>query len=292
MESEKVHGHGTFVPGSVRIVDFSRANGNLLVRGSSAFGAKGFTLDQLISAIKADKNYAATGIELGEDPMVVDFCLIGFGPDNHKDKHIVEAEVAWFAATTPPPAVNGDTGPYPSCIASASAAQLMFYWPILSIGGTPPTQAGGSWSGAAAVAQSVTNAADFHYAGLVPAIRAALCNQPAAVPKLPSSVTAIQNAIIYVHCDSGVNRTGAAVIGYLMCYGSNIEALQIKAPAPGSCNSLQAAQTAARVNPPANDNPPGGVDQAVPEAYCNLLCTGSATADLASHCVPLAGTVG
>ena len=94
-----------------------------------------------------------------------------------------------------------------------------------------------------------------------------------------------------MHCDSGVNRTGAAVIGYLTQYGSNIAALGISPPAAGSYNTLQAAQTAARVNPPANDTPPGGVDQAVPEAYCNLLHKGSATADLATQCVPLAGTV-
>lgn len=294
MESEKVHGTGNFVPGSVCIVDYNAAHNNLLVRGSSAFGAGNFTMAAFTKAIKGDKNYSSTGITLADNPMIVDFCLIGYGPPNHKDHRIVKAEAEWFNSTNPP-ALNGCSGPYPTCFSSTTGTNAMVYWPILSIGGTPPTTAGGSWSLAAAVDQSITSGSDstgYDYAELVPAISSALNNQPSKVPNFPSSITQIRDAVIYVHCDSGVNRTGAAVIGYLMQYGSNISALGIAPPSAGSCNTLNAAQTAARVNPPSNDVPPGGTDQAVPEAYCNLLNTKSATSPLASQCVPLAGTIG
>ncbi len=286
---KKHHGTGNFVPGSVRIIDYDTANNNLLVRGSSAFGAENFTMAALVTAIKADKYYASTGISLADTPMIIDFCLVGFGPPNHKDKRIVEDEAKWFNATNPP-VLNGSSGPYPVLVPATSGNHLMVYWPILSIGGTVPTAAGGSWSGAHAVDVSIqaTNNG-FNYSGLVPAIHNALSNNPSKISGFPE--TPIKNAVIYVHCDSGINRTGAAIIGYLMQYGSNISDLGIPALPDSPYHSLQAAQKAAGIYPPVGDSPTGGVDQAVPEAYCNLINTKSVTGPLSQNCVPRPGSV-
>lgn len=284
----KIHGTGQFVSESVRVVDYNSKNSNLLVRGSAAFGANNFEMSDLVSAIEADKNYGSTGITLGSNPMIVDFCLIGYGPSNDKDHNIVGAEVQWFdpAGTTP----SGDSpGTYPVCIAAPSGSGVMVYWPVLAIGGEPPTTSGGSWDRAAAVGVSI-GASGYDFAGLVPAIFNALSNNPSKISGFPAS-TPITNAVVYVHCDSGVNRTGAAVIAYLMQYGSNISALGVSPQPPAPYHTLQDGQNAALVNPPGNDSPPGGVDQGVSEAYCNLINAGSATATLSANCVPKPGSV-
>lgn len=291
MESDKKHhGTGNFVPGSVRIIDFDSTNSNLLVRGSSAFGAGNFTMDAFISAIQSAPSYAQTGITLSSStpPLIIDFCLIGFGPPNHKDKRIVTAEAHWFSDSAPE--LDGTSGPYPTLVASTGSGNLMVYWPILAIP-SAPTASGGSWSNTQVVNISITAMSDnsgFNFSHLVPTIRAALTNQTGAIAGYTG---AIQNAVIYVHCDSGINRTGAAIIAYLMQYGSAVTALGIPCTSAGSYHTLQAAQTAAAVDPPEGDSPVGGVDQAVSEAYCNLLYTGDATSALASACVPQSGTV-
>ena len=127
-----------------------------------------------------------------------------------------------------------------------------------------------------------------YFAGLIPAIRAALTNNISQLPAtFPASISAIKNAIIYVHCDSGVNRTGAAVVGYLMTYGSNLSLFGLKSQ-PASPYTLSAAQTATNLAPPSDDTtPPGGSDIPVAEAYCNFLSTNNYQAPLAAVCVPL-----
>lgn len=291
MDAEKKHhGTGNFVPNSVRIIDYNSSNKNLLVRGSSAFGAGNFVLSDLIKAIKSAPNYSDIGFTVSDSPMIIDFCLIGFGPDNHKDKRIVHAEQAWFADTTPP-ALNGGAGPYPTITPGSTKGQYMIYWPIMAIGGTVPTAAGGNWNSAGAVDISIlADNNGFNFSGLVPAISSALNNDAAGIPGLASS-TQIQNAIIYVHCDSGINRTGAAIISYLMQYGSNIGALGIAANPASPYHQLSTAQNAAQVDPPEGNVPVGGADQGVSEAYCNLINAGSPTANLSERCVPLSGSV-
>jgi hypothetical protein len=222
--------------------------------------------------------------------MIIDFCLIGFGPTNHKDKRIVTAEEAWFDAKAP--LVNGSEGPYPTCIASTDNNHLMIYWPILSLGGTVPTATGENWESAAAVAPSLLPANNgFDFSGLIPAIHAALSSNLSGIPGLPPSITSIEHAVVYVHCDSGINRTGAAIIAYFMQYGSTISALGIPPNPVAPYHTLQNAQSAAMVDQPEGNTPIGGVDQGVAEAYCNILKTGSPTTDLPANCVPLAGSV-
>ncbi|MFT6053329.1 MAG: hypothetical protein ACJAS3_000031 [Roseivirga sp.] len=289
-QDQKVHGTGNFVPGSVRIIDFDKNHNNLLVRGSSAFGAENFTMDTFVSTIQSAPNYASLQATCSPTPMIIDFCLIGFGPTNHKDQRIVTAEEKWFNSKAT--LVNGSRGPYPTCVASTDNTHVMVYWPILSIGGTVPTTEGGSWSTAAAVGPSLLPANNgFDFSGLVPAIRAALTNQTSSIPGFPSAVTSINNAVVYVHCDSGINRTGAAIISYLMQYGSNISVLGVNSSPAAPYHTLAAAQTAAKVNQPEGNTPVGGVDQGVAEAYCNILNTGSPTTDLPANCVPLQGSV-
>lgn len=288
-EAQKVHGTGHFVPGSVRIIDYDSTHNNLLVRGSAAFGADNFSMDTLIETIQSAPNYADTGITPSSTAMVVDFCLIGYGPGNHKDQGIVAAELGWFNAPTPP-TLNGCSGPYPTIAASASGDHVMVYWPVLSLGGTVPTSEGENWDSAHAVDASIEAASNgYDFAGLVPAIRHALSNQPSKIPGFTGD--SITDAIIYVHCDSGINRTGAAIISYLMQYGSNIKALGIAASPASPFHTLRSAQAAALIDPPEGDKPPGGVDQGVSEAYCNLINTGKATNDLSARCVPKKGSV-
>ncbi|MBY0574391.1 MAG: hypothetical protein K2P84_11990 [Undibacterium sp.] len=295
-DTQVAHGDGSFVTGSVRVVDYDAANNNVLIRGSSAFGTRGFTITDLTKAIAADVNFAATKIKLAANPMVIDFCLIGFAPatpepkgkkpKEHKDEKIVMAEVSWF--TDQPPTLNGNAGPYPNYIPSTIAANpgMMVYWPIQSIGGVAPTSAGASWpvSPANSIGDGSTQ---FDFSGLVPAIRNALTNQIQASQHWPAALNSIKNAIIYVHCDSGVNRTGAAVAGYLMNYGSNLAAMSLP-PVNKSAYTVVQAQTAANLAPPSNDTkPPGGSDIPVVQAYCNFLITGNLDADLQAKCVPI-----
>jgi hypothetical protein len=289
-ESRKVHGHGHFQPKSVRVVDYDTANNNVLVRGSSAFGAKGFTMDQLIAAIKVDPNFKSIkGIKLAAKPMVIDFCLIGFVP-GHKDARIVKAELGWFNPSAIMP--SGGGGPYPNYFQSVDQGNpgVMVYWPIRSLaGGSAPTAAGGTWS--TTPKPSIGNSGtDFNFMGLIPAIRNALTNKVVNLPDtpapFPSSVTSITNAIIYVHCDSGVNRTGAAVASYLMDHGTNVAQMGLPRQQAGPY-TLAAAQAAANKAPPGDDSiPPGGADIPVAEAYCNYQATGDFDAALNAACVP------
>lgn len=287
MDIKKKHGHGNFISESVRVVDYDTTNNNILVRGSSAFGASGFTISDLTTAIKADPNFTGTGIQLAKNPLVVDFCLIGFAP-GHKDDRIVSSEMTWFTDT--PPTLNGESGPYPIYIPSAIATNpgIMVYWPIQAIGGTPPTTANGTWP--VSPANSIgSGSTQFNYSGLVPAIRNTLTNNIKSLPAtFPATISSITNAIIYTHCDSGVNRTGAAVAGYLMCYGSNVSQLSLAPNPQGSPPyTLAKAQAAANAAPPGNDtNPPGGCDIYVAQAYCNYLATGDLDSPLVANCVP------
>lgn len=278
-----MHGHGKFIPKSVRVVDYDTANNNILVRGSSAFGVHGFKMSQLIAAIKVDSNFPTGRITLSDTAQIVDFCLIGFVP-GHKDQRIVDAEMGWFTGSPPVLTLNGEAGPYPTYVpATTPSANMMVYWPIQAIGGTPPTTVGGTWN--PSPANSIGNGTtQFDYSGLVPAIRNALTNNTTALPSWPGG--AISNAIIYIHCDSGVNRTGAAVCGYLMCYGTHVAGMSL-APAPTNPYTLAQAQTSANSAPPSNDTtPPGGCDIWVTQAYCNYLATDNIDGTLVAACVP------
>lgn len=317
-EHKKGHGHGDFISQAVRIVDYDATNNNLLVRGSSAFGAKvkgtgsetdgshstPFVMADLISAIQNDTNYsslpAAVQGAITASSMVIDFCLIGF-VDGHKDQRIVNTEANWFSAS--PPALNGGSGPYPTYIPSNNNnnSGTMVYWPIQSIGFHAhhllPVAAKDTWpsSPASSILPGDDNTG-FNFAGLVPAIHHALSNQVNKLPgSFPSGITSITNAIIYVHCDSGVNRTGAAVAGYLMQYGSNLSNPMPASVVPGVTPpasglpkyQLNQAQSAANANAPGNDSSPaGGADLWVTEAYCNYLATGNVDAALVQWSVP------
>lgn len=283
----KVHGDGTFVPGSVCVVDYDSTNNNILVRGSSAFGASNFAMSDLITAITNDANFTSTGITLQPAPMVVDFCLIGFAPDTvSKDQGIVYSEIGWFTGSVPPAPpptgpVKGHSGPYPTYINNESKTHIMTYWPVLSLAPGSPNTAGGTWEYSPALSIAAANDG-FNFDGLVPAIKNALTNNVAHMPSgFPAG--AIQNAIIYVHCDSGVNRTGAAIISYLMTYGSNIAPIQ--APLGTAPYTLVNAQAAALVSAPSNNTPPGGVDINVAQAYCNWSQTRNLDGELSAVCI-------
>ncbi len=285
---KKIHGDGSFVSGSVRVVDYNSYFNNILVRGSSAFGASNFVMSDLITAIKADPNFAATNITLNPNPMVIDFCLIGFGVGS-KDERIVDAEMKWFSDT--PPSINGNVGPYPSYIPASkegiTSGTTMVYWPIQALGSPLLTKVGATWD--PSPAHSIGAGSDgtgFNYQNLILAIWNALQNQTANIPNLPSSVSAIKDAIIYVHCDSGVNRTGAAVAGYLLTFGSNVAQMNLKST-NGVPYTLAQAQTAANSAPPSNDSPVGGVDIPVTQAYCNLIYTKDIDGKLIQACLPL-----
>jgi hypothetical protein len=282
MSKQKKHGHGNFIKGSVRVVDYDSTSKNILIRGSSAFGAKKFKMSDLISAIEADANFSGTGITLSSNTQIIDFCLIGFFK-GHKDQLIVNTEMGWF--TNMPPTLNGKGGPYPTYIpATAPSTNCMVYWPIQAIGGTPPTSTGGNWN--PSPASSIGDGAgDFNYEGLVPAIRAALTNNTNALPSWSGGE--ITNAIIYIHCDSGVNRTGAAVCGYLMCYGTNVLEMSLARSTSNTQYTLTQAQKAANSAPPSNDTiPAGGCDIWVAQAYCNYLQTKNIDGTLVKACVP------
>ncbi|MFD2643450.1 hypothetical protein [Pseudomonas japonica] len=288
---KKIHGHGNFIPGSVRVVDYNSYFNNILVRGSSAFGAKTeagdpFVIADLIAAIKSDENFASTGITLSANPMVIDFCLIGFGSE--KDQKIVESEIAWFAEGSPTP--NGNSGPYPVYFSATNsgvaAGTTMMYWPIQALGSSLLQSVGATWnpSPANSIGPGTSNEG-FNYSALVPAIWNALQNQTPNLPGVPATLQAITNAIIYVHCDSGVNRTGAAVAGYLMTFGSNLAALDLPASNGVPC-TLAKAQAAAGRAAPSNDSPPGGVDIPVTQAYCNYIYTKNIDGELIAACLP------
>lgn len=286
--TEKVHGDGTFVKGSVCIVDYDAENRNILVRGSSAFGATNFKMSDLISTIKGATFYKETGINLSSNPMVVDFCLIGFAPDQvSKDQGIVYSEIGWFTGTVPPPPpavgpVKGHSGPYPTYINDSSLNHIMAYWPVLSLAPGSPNTTGGTWEYSPALSISADNNG-FNFDGLVPAIRNALTNN---ITDLPAGFPAsgITDAIIYVHCDSGVNRTGAAIISYLLTYGSNIP--DIQSPLGTTTPyTMENAQKAALVSAPSNNTPPGGVDINVAQAYCNWRQTGDVDGKLVTDCI-------
>lgn len=283
-----MHGNGSFISGSVRLVDYHNTSGsnyNVLVRGSSAFGAlngsQEFQVSDLIAAIQADSNFKQSGITLSDNPQIIDFCLIGFVP-GHKDQHIVDAEMSWF--TSNPPTLNGGAGPYPTYVPASSGQNMMIYWPIQAIGGNPPTQVNGTWN--PSPVNSIGNGpGQFDYAGLIPAIRAALTNNTSELPNWTGGD--ITNAIIYVHCDSGVNRTGAAVCGYLMCNGTNVAGMNLARTTSAQPHTLAKAQAAANSAPPSNDtSPAGGCDIWVTQAYCNLLYTKNIDGALVQECVP------
>ena len=291
-------GIAQFVPGSVRIVDYDSTNNNVLIRGSSAFGttvdgtSTMFTMANMISAIQADANFSELPASIQTNlnsttPAVIDFCLIGFG--SHKDEKLVTSEVQYFAPNaaipdgTPPATANY----YPYYINSTTGADspgVVAYWPVQSFGVSQAIcSAGDTWGTGIYPDLSILSTCQgqngWNFAGLVPAVRAALTNQISALPSggngaFPSGVTTIQNSIIYVHCDSGVNRTGAVIASYLMQYGSNLTALGI-ASSPAAPYPLATAQVAANLAPPSNDtSPAGGNDLIVAIAYCNYVnCT-------------------
>lgn len=288
---KKIHGHGEFIHGSVRVVDYNSYFNNILVRGSSAFGAKtetgdAFTMADLISAITSDVNFASTGIKLSANPLVIDFCLIGFGSE--KDEKIVKSEIDWFAADSTLP--SGNEGPYPTYYSASNSGvtsgSTVVYWPIQALGTPLLTTVGATWnpSPANSIGPGTSNEG-FNYSALVPAIWNALNNQTANLPSGTGVPTSITNAIIYVHCDSGVNRTGAAVTGYLLNFGSNLAALD-QPSSNGVPTTLAKAQAAAERAAPSNDSPPGGVDIPVTQAFCNYIYTKQLDGSLIAACLP------
>ncbi|WP_339133436.1 MAG: hypothetical protein WGN25_12765 [Candidatus Electrothrix sp. GW3-4] len=285
----KVHGDGTLVDGSVRVVDYDETDNNLLVRGSSAFGATNFTMERFLKDIKNDHNFPSGKITLSDNPQIVDFCLIGFGIGS-KDEKIVHAEISWF--TSDKTSINGNSGPYPTYISATNSGiasgTTMVYWPIQSLDTKLLTAVCDTWSSSPAnsIGQGSNNDG-FDYTGLISAIWNALQNQVANLPNAPAGLASIKDAIIYIHCDSGVNRTGAAVAGYLMTYGTNVSGMKLPST-NGVPYTLTQAQTAANSAPPSNDSPPGGVDIPVAQAYCNFIYTKNIDGSLIEACLPLA----
>lgn len=288
-------GTGGFISGSVRIVDYSSANTNVLIRGSAAFGASNFQMADLLTAITQDPNFSSlptsiqkninNALQQQTSLNVIDFCLIGFSADS-KDQNIVEAEAQWFGGSIPQSA--GDTPPYPYYLTSPNQdTGTMVFWPVQTFSPNP-CQQGGTWGNPPypdiSILPSVQEQDGWNFAGLVSTIYAALSNDTADMPSTnsPYSGGAITSSIIYVHCDSGVNRTGAAVVGYLMKYGSNILTMSGVSPYP-----LAIAQMAANSASPSNDtNPPGGNDIQVAMAYCNYLNNLDPGAPLSANAVP------
>ncbi len=181
-------GTGQFNPAAVRIVDFNSTNRNLLVRGTSAFGAQivgtgvAFTVSDLVQAIQNDPNYASTGIQISANPFVIDICLIGFGVGSN-DQEYVASELTWF--TTESPSMPGvPDGNYPLYIQSTQPGNsgVMVYWPVNAIGGCPPCSVGGSWP-AATASSILPGATNYNFAGLISTIAAALNNQTAQLPQ-------------------------------------------------------------------------------------------------------------
>jgi hypothetical protein len=212
--------------------------------------------------------------------------LIGYG--STKDQDLVTDEVHYFApGATIPAGTPSKTGYYPYYIDSTTKGTskgVMVYWPVQSFGvANSMCTAGTTWGTGVypdlSILSSASGQAGWDFAGLVPAVSAALSNQISALPSggngaFPASVTSITNSIIYVHCDSGVNRTGAVIVSYLMMYGSNLTALGITAN-PAKPYKLATAQTASNLAAPSDDtSPAGGNDLIVAIAYCNYLnCT-------------------
>ncbi|OIQ95078.1 hypothetical protein GALL_228830 [mine drainage metagenome] len=293
------HGTGSFIPGSVRIVDYNAACNTLLVRGGAAFGAGNFTDPaQLLAAIEADPHFPAVrqaGIDSGKISRLVDICLIGFG-EGSADQAYVAAELDWF--TDSPPALDGNQGPYPTLVPLRRAYQLngaplsgaMLYWPVQSLPPPSPDGAGGQWTppapGSSISPQRNGPGSGFDFQGLIPALQQILNNYyPALNPLLTSGTAAlndVSNALVYVHCDSGVNRTGAAILAYLMTWGSNLAACGLPHHA-GPVAPLAEGLRAVSAILPGNAPPaPGqyGADLPVVQAYGNYLLTGAYNAPL------------
>jgi len=198
MNVQQMHGDGQFITGAVRIVDFDLANNNVLVRGSAALGTPGFEIDQLTNAITNDSNYSFVkdkGIILQQDPLVIDFCLIGFSPGS-KDNNIVDAELGWFTSNLP--TLNGEGGDYPNYIPSTISGHqgVMVYWPILAVASPPPCAVNDTWAGSGPADSIGSGPNQFNFSGLIPAIRNALTNQISLLPQgFPSAISAIKNTV-------------------------------------------------------------------------------------------------
>ncbi|EKD45449.1 MAG: hypothetical protein ACD_69C00286G0002, partial [uncultured bacterium] len=225
------NGTGTFMPGQVRIVDYDVANNNILVRGSAAFGAivsdttRLFVISDLINAIKSDSNWpevSQAGITLGANPFIMDFCLIGGFPSTVPaptlDAQIVYNEETWFSPN--PPSLNGESlGSYPQIVYAEieSNPGIMVFWPVQSVGWDAnhlyPYLVNQAWT---ISPKPSIDFSSYNFQQMPLLINIALKNE--VWPAFPTT----QNSIIYVHCDSGVNRTGAVIVSYLMLFGSNV----------------------------------------------------------------------
>jgi len=156
--------------------------------------------------------------------------------------------------------------------------------------------------------------AGYNFGGLVDAVHAALTNNTEQLPAgsntrqgNPGSSDTytggqITNSIVYVHCDSGVNRTGAVIAAYLMKYGSHLQgngSQQLPGditPAEGvpvggypMCVAQEAANSAAPQNDTgtSSSSGPGGADLQIVMAYKQVfLLNLDYSAGLPSDAVP------
>jgi len=279
-----------FLNTTVNLVDYDPTTGSLLVRGNmpryqATDGNYYFAYDQILNALQALPNLPVSSSSLS-DYYLFDVSLI----DNQGDYDIFCDELAAFGLipyTQSPPASLpipfSYWPPYPTSYtpaqiqgtqvqvaASDSTCGGMVWWPIEPFTLTPPPSPN--------IDFYVDTAGGFQFAGLVEYLNELLTSS-AALSSPPATPY-----LIYFHCDSGVNRTGALNMGYFMTYGSYFF----------NCTSMTAAEAYANANsiaPGANQSPsqpeiPCANALILAQCYCNYMLTGSPDNDVTECVLP------
>lgn len=249
-----------FDPTTVALVDSDSTSGNLLVCGNmplytASDGQVYFAYDQLSKAIQALSNLPQPfrPFQLSNFGLV-DVNLI----DNQGDLVDLTAELSAFAQNVHSPPFN-TWPPYtsrswtPTTIYGTSVQANkddqypggLVYWPVQACPvNNPPYDI------------YVDTVPGYEFAKLVDFVNSLLT----AKTKPPS--------VIYFHCDSGVNRTGALKVAYFFKYGSYFfKASMTLQEAFANADSIAPGKQA-----------PSADDVQLVQAYCNYVLSGSPNA--------------
>lgn len=266
-----------FDPTTIGVLDFDSNTKNLLIRGNMPLQGPDdpspsyFAYGALSDAICPLVNPLVSNFDL-KDYYLVDVSLI----DNQGDLIDLNAEFACFSVVpsdvfTFPPRIDwpnawppyleiknwAPTTQFGTQVMASSTVSYpgsLIWWPVQSCESS-------------ANCESNVVSSGYDFVGLVAQIKT-LMNTAGSSPKL-----------IYIHCNSGVNRTGAANVSYFLTYGSSIyssgKPMTLK-ESYEKADSLGPRQT------------PGPGDEQLVQAYCNYISSDPpATTPTCSQCTYL-----